>query len=76
MNSKELLKLIDKQWATRTDVQKIANVGQSKASKIFTIIYEKLKKENWYLQNTRLIPMSQLVDYLNIDIDYLKKIRK
>lgn len=76
MKSNEILEIISKQWATTKDIQKLANVGRDKAMKIKKVIQKDLQEErNWFLPNETIIPMGELVKYLHIDINYLKKVR-
>lgn len=76
MKATETLNLISKQWADINDVMKLANVGRSKAVKIKSEIRDEYIRNNNYLPNVRLIPMSELVKKLNINVNYLKRVEK
>lgn len=77
MKAKELLELLNKQWANTKDIQKIGNIGEAKAIKIKKQIKEELiNNKNYYLPNERLVPMVEIVKFFNIDINYLKKIER
>lgn len=76
MTAKETLDLISKQWATTNDIKKLANIGNTKALNIKHLIQNKIIESNKMLPNSRLIPMKDVVDYLGIDIEYLKSIQK
>ena len=73
MNAEELLELINQQWATTTDITKIGQCGRDKAVKIKSEIKSQLGN-NYYLPNGR-VPMEKVVEYFNININYLKRIK-
>lgn len=68
----ETLDILNKQWATKQDIQYLAFVGENKAGEmvkeISAIVGKKLPKG--------LYPMSVVKDYLGIDVNYLKKIER
>ena len=72
LTAKETLDLLNQQWATLSDIQKLAYVGESKArdmtKEIADIANKKLPKG--------LYPMAVVKDYLGIDINYLKKVER
>lgn len=71
----EILKLLDKQWLTTNDIRQIASVGLANAIKIKNKIINKiLEKDKNYFLPKGLVPTSEVVDYLHLDIKYLKKI--
>ena len=77
MKAKELLELLDKQWANTKDIQQIGGIGEVKAIKIKKQIKEELiNSKNYYLPNERLVPMAEVVKFFNIDINYLKRIER
>lgn len=76
MKANEILEIISKQWATTKDIQDLANVGRDKAMKIKKAIQKELLERNWLLPNETVIPMCELVKYLHIDINYLKRIER
>ena len=73
LSANELLKLINTQWATTEDVKLIGSVGNNKALEIKKEIKKELEKEGYRLPNN-LVPMSKVVDYFKININYLKKV--
>ena len=75
VNANELLDLISRQWATKNEVKKIANVGENKALEIMRNIRNSLENDGYRLPRN-LIPMDKLVDYLKINVSYLKKVSK
>jgi hypothetical protein len=71
LNAAETLNLISKQWAGISDIRALAEVGEGNARKIKKRIEEELK--DWLLPYGK-VPMSKVVEYLRIDIKYLKKV--
>ena len=71
LNAAETLNLISKQWAGISDIRALAEVGEGNARKIKKRIEEELN--DWLLPYGK-VPMSKVVEYLRIDIKYLKKV--
>lgn len=69
----EMLLILNKQWLDTQDIRKLACVGEAKARKIKYEIRDNLLAENWFLPEG-LVPSEKVVDYLNLNIKYLKKI--
>ncbi len=75
LSANEILKILENQWLTTKDIKDIACVGYTKASYIKNEIELKIKeKDQNYFLPAGLVPSKEVVDYLNIDIKYLKKI--
>lgn len=70
MNAKETLKLVSKTWCDINDLMKLTGLSRSSALKI----RNKIKQELNYEIHTRNLPMNIVVDYLKINVDYLKSI--
>ncbi len=70
MNAKETLKLVSKTWCDTNDLMKLTGLSRSSALKI----RNNIKQELNYEIHTRDLPMNIVVDYLKIDVDYLKSI--
>lgn len=75
LNASELLEVINKQWATRSDMQKISGKCMEYARHDFNELRKQIKEEGFELP-TNLVPMERVVDYYRINISYLKKISK
>ena len=75
LSAEELLELFNKQWADTHDLMKITGNCYQTCAKDRKNIEEKIKSK---YQNKRLprfhVPMEEVVDYFNININYLKKI--
>ena len=71
MNVKESFELITtKTWCSINDLMKLTGSSRNSALKIRNKIKEELNCEI----HTRDLPMNVVVEYLNIDINYLKSI--
>ncbi len=69
MNVEETLKLItSKTWCNINDLMKLTGLSRSSALKI----KNKIRNSMRYEIHTRDLPMSVVIDYLNIDVEYLK----
>ena len=73
MNANEMIKIISKVWYTNEDLQKLSGLGITNTSKLKRKIKEELEKDGKVLPKG-LLPMSEVVKYLKINIDYYKKI--
>lgn len=71
MNAKKILELISKQWCTLEDLKKLTGLGKNNLLKLKREIKKKLNNDSL---PSKLLPMNEVVKYLNIDIDYLKKL--
>jgi len=71
LTANETLELISKQWCDLNDLMKLGQFGRNSALKIRKEIKEKLTKQGYKLPN-HLIPMKEVVDYLDININYLE----
>ena len=75
ISAKETLELINKTWADKHDVMKLASCGETSAEKIKKDLTDILAQEGYVLP-TNKVPMDRLVQYLKININYLKKVSK
>ncbi len=71
MNAEETLTLISKPWCTLSDLMKLAGVGRNKALYIKSTIKKRLEGKGYYIPYN-VLPMQEVVKYLNIDIPYLE----
>lgn len=73
LNADELLDLASSQWASAKDIMKIGSVGRNKAYAIrqqIAISYYNNDK----VRNRGLVPMSEVLKYFGIDLNYLKEV--
>lgn len=75
LNASELLEVINKQWATRSDMQKISGKCIGYARNDFNELRKQIKDEGFELPSN-LVPMERVVEYYHINISYLKKISR
>ena len=71
MTAEETLGLISKQWCNLEDLMALGQLGRNSALKIKREIKSKLTKQGYKIPN-HLIPMKEVVDYLDININYLE----
>lgn len=73
MTSKEIFSIISKQWANVNDIKILASCGRDKASKIRNDIITDITNKGKYLpiSKSKIVPMSSVIDYLNLDLKYI-----
>lgn len=74
-SANEILKILEKQWLDTNDIKILASVSTNQARSIKKEITIQLKEEQYFLPNG-LVPNERVVDYLKLNIKYLKKIAK
>jgi len=70
----QTLELVDKQWATINDIMQLGFVCYSSARKISNVIKNDLIEQGYSLPRG-LVPMKEVINFFNIDINYLKNIK-
>lgn len=73
MEAQETLNLISKQWCTLEDLMALGEFGRNSALKVKREIKNKLINQGYKIPS-HVIPMKEVVDYLNININYLESI--
>ncbi len=71
----QMLVTLNKQWATIQDIMLVGSLGRNKARDIKNEIAEKIKQEGKKLPNN-LVPMEKVIEYFNINVEYLVSINK
>ena len=71
MYANETLELLSKQWCSLQDLMKLTNLGRNSALKIRKEIITDLEDKGYKLP-CGLIPMCEVVNKLNININYLQ----
>ncbi len=71
MSAQETLKLVSQQWCNLQDLMRLAQVGRNSALTIKGAIKNNLEQQGYYVPKN-VVPMQEVVKYLNIDIDYLE----
>lgn len=74
LSAKDMLELISKYWANVDDIMKIGSVGRNRAQLIKREIVDNCV-ENKKLPYG-LVPMEKVIEYFDINIQYLKKVQK
>lgn len=74
LNANDLLKIASSQWATARDIMTIGSVGRNKAYAIRNVIIADYYEGDKRVRNRRLVPMSEVLKYFNINIDYLQEV--
>lgn len=72
-SAKEMLEILKKQWLSTKDIKILASVGYEKARTIKIEIAEDLKKQGYFLP-PGLVPSEEVIKYLNLNVNYLKKV--
>ena len=75
MNANEILNLISKHWCNSSDLEKITGLGKNSISKIKTNIRKELVNKGYKNLPKKLLPMKEVIDFLQIDINYLESIK-
>ena len=75
MTYTKLFTMVNKQWANINDIQQLCGNGRDKARSIREEIEIDIKKSGKKLLGgkEKKVPMSKVIDYLNMDIDYIAK---
>lgn len=71
MSVNETLELLSKQWCSLQDLMKLTNLGRNSVLKIRKEIITDLEDKGYKLP-CGLIPMCEIVNKLNININYLQ----
>jgi len=75
LSATQTLELINKPWATVKDIMNLGCCGSDKACKIKKEIVKKKEEERFYIP-AGYVPMESVIEYLNINLTYLRKIAK
>ena len=73
MSTDEILKIISKQWCSLDDLRNLTGLGKNNLLKLKREIRQSLNNNS--IPN-KLLPMNEVVKYLNIDVDYLIKFER
>lgn len=72
----EQLQAMTSQWADNTAIRIIGGIGLNKAIEIRQEIEQQVKKDGYRLPKQAIVPMEYVINYFNININYLKKLAK
>lgn len=73
-SASEQLKAMASQWADNKAIMIIGGIGLNKAVDIRKEIEQKIKEDGYNLPRNAIVPMRYVINYFNIDINYLKKL--
>lgn len=78
MSSIELMNIFSKQWANVNDIKKIASCGRDNAILIRNNIIKDIENKGYKLpiSKEKLVPMEYVINYLNINVDYIYSMAK
>lgn len=71
MNENETLELISKQWCALDDLMKLGQFGRNSTLKVKREIKNRFTNQSYKIPN-HLVPMKEVVDYLDINACYLE----
>lgn len=73
MTNIEIFSIISKSWANVNDIKILASCGRDKASQIRDNIIDNINSSGKFLpiSKKKIVPMSSVIDYLNLDINYI-----
>ena len=75
-SASEILQVLQKQWLTTDDIQILSGRSIDNARELKKEIARKIVEEDNYLLPNGLVPSDKTVKYLNLNINYLKKMAK
>lgn len=73
ISAKDTLEIISKQWCSSQDFSVLSNTGKNTTLKLMRELRKQLEQDNYFLP-TNLLPMDKVVEYLKLNIPYLKKV--
>ena len=75
LQADQMLTTLNKQWATIQDIMLVGSLGRNKARDIKNEIASKIEAEGKKIPNN-LVPMEKVIEYFNINVEYLVSINK
>ena len=75
MNYKKMYEILSKPWLDVNDIKAITSLGRDKSSQIRNNIIKMVLDDGKRLPETRkkLVPTNYVVNYLGLEIDFIKK---
>lgn len=75
LQADQMLTTLNKQWATIQDIMLVGSLGRNKSRNIKNEIASRIEAEGKRLPNN-LVPMEKVIEYFNINVEYLVSINK
>lgn len=72
-SAKNILEIVSKQYCTTSDLMILTHSGKNTCLKIKKQLREELEAQNYFLPKA-VLPMDKVVEFLKINIPYLKKV--
>lgn len=69
----EVLEILSRPWVGTKEIKRVACVGNNKATEIKNAIQQQLLDEGYILPSANVVPSERVVEYLKINIRYLRK---
>lgn len=75
MNYKKMYEILSKPWLDVKDIQSITSCGRDKSSKIRDEIIEIINKNGKKIPQSRrkIVPTNYVIEYLGLELDFIKK---
>lgn len=74
-SAKEVLKVLEKPWLNTKDIRVVCSVSEPKARIIKQDVVNIVENKGYRLPYN-LIPAKELIDYLHLDMDFLREMAK
>ena len=71
MRAEETLELVSKQWCTLQDLMVLGQFGRNSSLRVKREIKNRLIKQGYKIPH-HVVPMKEVVDYLDININYFE----
>ena len=76
LNASEMLEVMNKYWATRSDMQKLSGKCMEYARNDFNELRKQIIDVEGKALPANLVPMEKVIEYYHINVSYLKKISR
>ena len=74
LSAKQTLEIVSKPWCSSKDFSILSNTGKNTTLRLMKDLRSQLEKDNYFLPSN-MLPMDKVVEYLNINISYLNRVK-
>ena len=74
ISAKQTLDIVSKPWCSSQDFSILSNTGKNTTLKLMKDLRSQLEEANYFLPSN-MLPMDKVVEYLNLNITYLNKVK-
>ena len=74
ITAKQTLEIISKPWCSSQDFSILSNTGKNTTLKLMKDLRSQLEQANYFMPSN-MLPMDKVVEYLNLNIAYLNKVK-